>query len=76
MPSCTWLQPGCKVSLLVRSIFYGETADLTSGPHCSKLSEGILGEKIQEQDMPCFMNLFLPMAYGVRENRKGGVALP
>ena len=35
-PIYTRLQPGCKVSKLVRSICFGQNADLTSGPHCSK----------------------------------------
>ena len=37
MPSYTWLQPGCKVSPFARSIFFGQNADLSSGPHCTIL---------------------------------------
>ena len=32
-----WLQPGCKVSPLVRSIFFEQNADLTSGLYCNQL---------------------------------------
>ena len=30
--------PGCKVSPLVRSIFFGQNVDLTSGLHCTQKS--------------------------------------
>ena len=39
MPSFAWLQPVCKVSPLVRSIFFGRNADLESEPHCKNFLE-------------------------------------